>query len=152
MKKEFTRVRSITSSKLLVIAIPIALTLGCAQNAHKQPEDRPVPKETFSTKVTPNGTKLFSYSVEMPERPRMKSDKRKQGPGMDKRNRRTESGAADRGLSTERLHRQLEQKIAETSFCKDDYLVLDEVSGNRFASIRGECRDGTDDQKKSIAP
>ena len=97
MKNEFIRVRSIISSKLLIIAIPLALTLGCAQNAHKHPDERPAPKETFSTKVTANGTKLFSYSVEMPERPHMKGGERKQRPGIKKRDRCAESGAADRG-------------------------------------------------------
>ena len=150
MKKNFTGVRSIISSKFLVIAIPIALTLGCAQNAHKHPDNRPKPKETFSTEITANGTKFFSYSVEMPERLRMKSDERKQRSGMEKGDRRAESDAAGRGRSTERLHKQLEKKIAETGFCKEGYIVLDEVSGDRYASIRGECRDGADDQENSI--
>lgn len=154
VKKEFTHLRLISRSKLLVIAISIILMSGCTQNSHKHPNDRPEPKETFSTKATSNGTKLFSYSVEIPERSRTRGGerrqrsgmaKRKQRSGTEKRERRAESGAAGRGLSTERLHEQLEQKIAETGFCKEGYVVLDEVFRNRFASIRGECRDGADE-------
>lgn len=151
MKKISTRGKPTLCSTLLVIAIPAALTLGCAKNAHRHPSDHPQPTETFSTEITADGTKLFSYRVEMPERPRMMSGERQRRPGMEKRDRRAESGTPGRERSTKRLHERLGQKIAETAFCEEGYVVLDEVTGDRYASIRGECREGADEQENSTA-
>ncbi len=151
MKKISTRALPTLSSTLLAIAIPAALTLGCAQSAHKRPGDRPQPTETFSTEITADGTKLFSYRVEMPERSRMTGGERPRRPAMEKGDRGAESATPGRERSKERLHERLEQKIAEAAFCEEGYIVLEEVTGDRYASIRGECREGVDDQGSSTA-
>ena len=94
--------------------------------------------ESFSTKVTGNGTKLFIYQLELPmdRNARTEADERHyERTGLPK------EYYFDRHVKS-KIDTRLKQKIASTGFCTTGYITLDRIIGKSSASIRGECKEG----------
>ena len=142
-----------SSGRIICAAICLSLLAGCASDKPRHSKPKPVPQETFSTEITQDGTKLFSYSLKRPSREGMlkkpgKSRKERRFP--DTQNGKTEDqNRKDRMLTKleKELDTRLEQKIEETGFCREGYLILDRYVGKSSSSIRGECWEGANDDE-----
>ncbi|QKX15811.1 hypothetical protein [Microbulbifer sp. YPW1] len=115
------------------------LLAGCASEP-KAPN--PGLKESFHTEISANGSKRFTYSLEMAapmirgpytESPNMRN-------GMV---RQQEMARSSRGSRTQErdFDYALKLKLQETGFCRDGYFVIDRVVSHLGGEVRGECRD-----------
>lgn len=75
--------------------------------------------DEFSTEITPDGTKFFTFIRHLPDDTR---------------------GA--RGKSGDSLHQAVQARLDTSGYCQDGYLALERYQANGIARIRGECRDG----------
>lgn len=125
--------------------ILVALVAGCSSNKPEHPNTRPEPQETLSTDIQPDGTKLFSYVLEMP---RGNADRFKREPHHRDRSQKhpgsqRETGAQDLEQRIQaKIESRLDKKIRDSGYCKDGFIILDRYIGRGRATIRGECRDG----------
>ncbi|WP_428820466.1 hypothetical protein [Microbulbifer sp. MCCC 1A16149] len=117
----------------------VVLLAGCASEP-KAPN--PGLKESFHTEISANGSKRFTYSLEMAapmirgpytESPNMRN-------GMV---RQQDMARASRGSRTQErdFDYALKLKLQETGFCWDGYFVIDRVVSRLGGEVRGECRD-----------
>lgn len=135
--------------RITPLLVGLFILAGCASDKPKPSDRRPAPVETFSTEITKDGTKLFSYSLEMP-----KPNTTSRGAKSGRKARRSPDASGKRspnrdktGELARRLDERLKRKIEETGFCQEGYLVLDRYVGRGNASIRGECREGAYDEE-----
>ncbi|HEY8568727.1 hypothetical protein [Microbulbifer sp.] len=124
-------------SRLLFLTMGAQLLWGCSSTPTAP---NPGLKESFHTEISANGSKRFTYSLELPvpelrgpytESPNMRS-------GMM---RNEEMRRPGRGQRLD-INYALDLKLKETRFCRDGYFVIDRVVSQHGGEIRGECRDG----------
>lgn len=122
---------------LLVSAV--VFFAGCASEP-KAPN--PGLKESFHTEISANGSKRFTYSLEVAapqirgpytENPTMRG-------GMVRQQDLARGGRAGRSQQQD-FDYALELKLKETGFCRDGYFVIDRVVSQLGGEVRGECRD-----------
>lgn len=117
----------------------VVLLAGCAS---EPTAPNPGLKESFHTEISANGSKRFTYSLEMAapmirgpytESPNMRN-------GMV---RQQDMARASRGSRTQErdFDYALKLKLQETGFCRDGYFVIDRVVSRLGGEVRGECRD-----------
>ncbi|MCK7598381.1 hypothetical protein M0G74_13960 [Microbulbifer sp. CAU 1566] len=116
----------------------ILLLAGCASEPLAP---NPGLKESFHTEISANGSKRFTYALEMAaplmrgpytESPSMRSGMiRQQAPA---------GGSAGRGNRMD-FDYAMELKLKESGFCRDGYFVIDRVVSQLGGEVRGECRD-----------
>ncbi|WP_299595752.1 hypothetical protein [uncultured Microbulbifer sp.] len=125
------------SVKCLILSSGLILA-GCASEPQAP---NPGLKESFHTEIAANGSKRFTYSLEMAtpqirgpytESPTMRG-------GMV-RQQDMNRGRASRGQRLD-FDYALELKLKETGFCRDGYFVIDRVVSQLGGEVRGECRD-----------
>jgi hypothetical protein len=123
--------------QLALLLIPVFFINACAMSIPGSDQSSPA-IESFSTRITGNGTKLFVYQLELPidKNARTEADERHyERTGLPKEyyfNRHIKS----------KIDTRLKQKIASTGFCTTGYITLDRIIGKSSASIRGECKEG----------
>ncbi len=120
------------------IAFSALILAGCAS---EPTAPNPGLKESFHTEIAANGSKRFTYSLEMAapqlrgpytESPQMRGGMvRQQDLGR---------GRAGRGQRVD-FDYAMELKLRETGFCRDGYFVIDRVVSQLGGEVRGECRD-----------
>ncbi|WP_295804060.1 hypothetical protein [uncultured Microbulbifer sp.] len=115
--------------------------LSLAACASEPSAPNPGLKESFHTEISANGSKRFTYALEMAA-PQLR------GPY-------TENPTTRRGILREQemMRRQpragrsvnfdhaLELKLQESGFCRDGYFVIERVVSQMGGEVRGECRD-----------
>ncbi|WP_078084560.1 hypothetical protein [Microbulbifer mangrovi] len=115
------------------------LLSGCASEP-KAPN--PGLKESFHTEISANGSKRFTYSLEMAapmirgpytESPNMRN-------GMVRQQDMARASAGSRTQERD-FDYALKLKLQETGFCRDGYFVIDRVVSQLGGEVRGECRD-----------
>jgi len=81
------------------------------------------PGDEFSTEITGNGTKFFTYIRHLPAgtEPNREKDEKKQD---------------------DSLQEAVQARLDTSGYCRDGYLALERYQANGIARIRGECRDG----------
>ena len=144
MNKTTSRLTAALSNGFLIAMVPLMAISGCASHSDNRSRHRQPPSETFSTEITEDGTKLFTYRLERPERSQVRDD------SIKKRARREGGKSGQPPASREqrndkmktRMQQKLAAKIDETGFCNEGYIILDEYIGKDGFSIRGECREG----------
>ncbi len=129
---------SLSEIKQCLLLVATALLLNaCALDLSGSNQPSPA-KESFSTRVTDNGTKLFIYQLELPT-PNNGASK------VDRRHYERTGLPKDYYFKrhiTSRIDSRLKQKITTTGFCKTGFIELDRIIGKTSASIRGECKEG----------
>ena len=87
--------------------------------------------DEFSTEITGDGTKFFTYIRHSPGGTGGNSGKGKgRGKGKGKKNPDNSLQAA------------VQARLDTNGYCRDGYLALERYQANGIARIRGECRDG----------
>lgn len=130
---------------LVVLVMAISLSSACSS---KRP--RPEPAIYFSTYITVDGSKFFVYRQEIPQH----TNRKKSGQSSHEMKGQRPSGGRGDGPQQERgrgrgpdrpdknsLTQRVDMLIAENSYCRDGYIVLDEYTDAEGVSLRGECRD-----------
>ncbi len=122
----------------LSVLTPLWLT-ACASGP-KAPN--PGLKESFHTEISANGSKRFTYSLEMAA-PQLR------GPYTQQPTRRGDMamGANRRrgnGRSGVDIDHALNLKLRESGFCRDGFFVIDRVVSRLGGEVRGECREGVE--------
>ncbi|WP_334078780.1 hypothetical protein [Microbulbifer sp. M83] len=137
MKKKDSRL----VRRSLLLLVPL-LAAACASE-----RSLPVPglKESFHTEIARNGAKRFTYSLEV-----MRNDipRPATASGVN-RSRMAQQGMIQQPSNrvrplSDRLQfdRMLQQKLAETGFCRDGFFELERTEHAFGGEVRGECRDG----------
>ncbi len=140
--------------RLTTIIISLTTILSCSSNPPKKMHAKPDFSESFATEITADGTKLFTYRIEI-SRPhgseRPPKQKRKGGKPDRSRDQPGVSGQKKRSLQNleKRLDSGLNSKLEQSQFCLKGHLVLDRYIGNATALIRGECREGANDSEST---
>ncbi|WP_160154358.1 hypothetical protein [Microbulbifer sp. ALW1] len=121
---------------------PLVLLLAACASEPQAPN--PGLKESFHTEIFANGSKRFTYALEMAaplmrgpytESPNMRSGMvRQQAPS---------GGSGGRGNRMNFDH-AMELKLKETGFCRDGFFVIDRVVSHLGGEVRGECRDAAE--------
>ena len=91
--------------------------------------------DEFSTEITGDGTKFFTYIRHMP-------GATEGGRGKGKR----------KGKSDDSLKKAVQARLDTSGYCRDGYLALERYQANGIARIRGECRDGATDSDRAQFP
>jgi hypothetical protein len=94
----------------------------------------PTPSDEFSTEITTNGTKFFTYVRHVPR-------------GTAESYRDSSGTKSDKTLDA-----AVQAKLDTTAYCRDGYLTLERYLANGIARIRGECRDGASDSDREKFP
>ena len=128
------------AARAILIGAAAGLISACAS-------DKPLPipglKESFHTEVAANGAKRFTYALEMQRqdipRPVTVEDANR---ARISRQTMLRTGQRPRGRDPLPFDRALEQKLAETGFCRDGYFEIERTVSALGGEVRGECRDG----------
>ncbi|SEA33589.1 hypothetical protein [Microbulbifer marinus] len=124
---------------LLGVATAVLLLSGCTST---QPAPNPGLKESFHTEISANGSKRFTYALEM-------TTPLVRGPYTQSPTAR--SGMVrpqDMPVRQQRGNRSLDfdhalnLKLQETGFCLDGYFVIERSVSPMNGEVRGECREG----------
>ncbi len=128
-----------------IIITSLAVLAGCSN----QRPDRPPPNALFITDITADGSKMFEYQL------LGRSDQGKQGGGQGRRpppdgGQRGDSSRQGKGGGNDdrreaMLDRSLEEKLAETGYCREGYLVLERSTLRGSMTLRGECKEAATD-------
>ena len=89
--------------------------------------------DEFSTEITGDGTKFFTYIRHLPG-----GTKGNRGKGKKK--------------SDDSLHEAVQARLDTSGYCRDGFLALERYQANGIARIRGECRDGATDSDRAQFP
>ncbi len=117
-----------TAFKQALLPVAALCLSACAS-----PEPAPSFNDSFSTEVTTNGTKFFTYIRHIPKHARG-------------------DGRGDESKADTSLQLAIEKELETTGYCRDDFLVLERYQANGIARIRGECRDGANDSDRTKFP
>jgi hypothetical protein len=91
--------------------------------------------DEFSTKITGDGTKFFTYIRHMSG-----GTKGDRGKGRRK------------GKPDNSLQEAVQARLDTSGYCRDGYLALERYQANGIERIRGECRDGATDNDREQFP
>ena len=125
-------------------AVLIGLAGGfIASCASERPLPIPGLKESFHTEVAANGAKRFTYALEMQRRdiPRPVTVEDANRIRMQREQMLRTGQRAPRGRDPLPFDRALQQKLAETGFCRDGFFELERTVSALGGEVRGECRD-----------
>lgn len=117
-----------TTFKQVLLAAAVLCLSACAST-----DPAPAFNDSFTTEITANGTKFFTYIRHIPKDAR--------GGGRDN------DSKADTSLQL-----AVEKELETTGYCQDDFLVLERYRANGITRIRGECRDGASDSERTKFP
>lgn len=134
------------SVSVAAIVFVLVLSSACAS---KQQSPEPVP--SFSTEITADGIKFFTYALRQPERIERAISRRNlqsaQGSG-----RAQNPSRKQRKRDKEMLEERLETLLAQNGYCRDGYFVLDQYVGPSEATLRGECKEGANPMDRALFP
>lgn len=122
----------------------ILFSVACVLTACASEPTAPNPglKESFHTEIFANGSKRFTYALEMavPEIRGPYTESPSTRGGMMRADEMRRPG---RGQRLD-INYALDLKLKETRFCIDGYFVIDRVVSQHGGEIRGECREGAE--------
>lgn len=131
-----------------ILIVFLAATTLCACTSPASKETIP---ETFSTKITSDGTKLFFYQLlikkDNPDKEIWKEV------AINQQQRRPSSRKALKAFSQaqKQLYSQLELYLDNSKYCRDGYVEIEDQFALGLAAITGECKEtATAEDKKSF--
>ena len=119
------------------------LVLAACASGPKAPN--PGLKESFHTEVAANGSKRFTYSLEMatPAMPTPYTQSPAARGGMITREEYLRQQRRAQAMPFD-FDRALELKLRDSGFCRDGYFVIERVVSRLSGELRGECRDAAE--------
>ena len=120
------------------IVFSVLFLAGCAS---EPTAPNPGLKESFHTEIAANGSKRFTYTLEIAA-PQIRGPytESPQTRGGMIRQQDLNRGRPGRGQRLD-FDYALKLKLKETGFCRDGYFVIDRVVSELGGEVRGECRD-----------
>ncbi|MFT5691125.1 MAG: hypothetical protein ACI92E_000450 [Oceanicoccus sp.] len=165
-------------TRMIISCIVLPILLASCMSAREKPKAI----EVFKTQISQDGTKIFVYRFELPEKP-MNEQKRSAGQrgkkghgngppgrsGSGRNNGKNSEGKKSTGKSSRsigdtdsehidprqrdlKLKEKLETALAENGFCREGYEELDRHEAMGEMSIRGECSDEATDDDRRNFP
>lgn len=135
-----------TPLKMLFTAISTTLIVtSCAS----QPEEPPVAPDWFSTNISVQGNKQFSFSIGIivGDKDKHRSIKLNGGPMPEMGNTPPE-GKGPMQNNSSMLHERLEAKLAETGYCREGYTEIDTYQTDNRMNLIGECKETATEQDR----
>lgn len=144
---------AMNSTQTVTVALVLAVS-GCSGPGSKRKP--PEMRESFSTSVTEDGSKMFEYRLvavrssdnrdSMPSKGGMRP---RGGMGGGKGGDRPSHGDGDSGAMQEKMkskfYEKLDAKLAESGYCREGYMELDSTFSRGTSVLRGECRESASD-------
>jgi hypothetical protein len=140
------------SRKLIIglVGISCIAAVGCSSNKPRHPEI----KEEFSTRITEDGSKLFTYTATLPER---KGKQRNMGPPPGGGQGRggpppgeSSSGKGGKNGKSDPLTQGIDNKLAETGYCREGYFTWEKTISRGTLTVNGECREAATDEDRRV--
>ncbi|WP_323847141.1 hypothetical protein [Microbulbifer magnicolonia] len=136
-----TRAATVNSPQLRLCALFLVplLLIACSS---APPAPNPGLKESFHTEISANGSKRFTYTLEMTTplvRGPYTQSPASRGGMMGPQNMPAGQPRRNRGLDFDHA---LNLKLQETGFCLDGYFVIERSVSPMGGEVRGECREG----------
>ncbi len=126
-----------TARRARTVPALLALTvLAACGGSRVQPPDEAL--TSFETSTSRDGLRFFTYQVEMPRVP-ARAPQTSGAARPHEIPRDTNPRGRDRERFNESLDMGLRQKLDETGYCPDGFLVIDRYTLPGRATIRGEC-------------
>ena len=124
------------------VAVCTLVLAACASGTRAP---NPGLKESFHTEVAANGSKRFTYSLEMatPATPAPYTQNPSTRGGMITREELARQQRRGREMPFD-FDRAVELKLRDSGFCRDGYFVIERVVSRLRGELRGECRDAAD--------
>jgi hypothetical protein len=165
-------------SKLTSVAVitMVFVLSSCSSSVDRPDKKSIVYQEFLETKILPDGSKIFNFSLVMPKRNKtgegyqeneasisdtQKRDgdgQRKGGKGNKQGQKKSGDGPrsseSKRGLKIDALQTHFQERLDKLKilkmFCREGYFILDEFVDVKQISIKAECKDGasSDDYTK----
>jgi hypothetical protein len=117
------------SIKTIIILFAIILLNACAS-----PGPAIAFEDSFTTEISADSTKFFTYTRQFDKNSKSKNPRR------DDKDRDTA------------LQQSVQAKLDSSGYCRDGYLTLEHYEANGIARIRGECRDGANENDRTVFP
>ncbi|WP_231518105.1 hypothetical protein [Alteromonas stellipolaris] len=143
--------------KLLVpFLVATAVLAGCAG----KPDHRDQGEVFFETKINPDGTKLFAFSIGMPSRGNREAGNGQrpsrggEGGGRGGRSGGQNGGGETRGGNDrdaermEAFYDTLREKLFETQYCRNGYIEIDTHETEGRYHLLGECQESASEEDK----
>ena len=142
---------ALTTLSLTAMAVTTLIS-GCAS----KPPMPEIGETFFETKINPDGTKLFAFSISTPKPEGRGAGGRKGGGGGGRGESRGPRPDGEEGQShggsnnrqeqqMDMLYKALDEKLAETRYCRDGYIEIDTHETEDRVHILGECNDAANE-------
>jgi len=139
----------------LISPVILAFVCGCSSNQKNE-----MPQGYFATNITDDGSKMFVYTVDLPET--TGQGKRGKGSGRSGNVAGHVQGSSNRGVSggvsagtggggkggkggrgqqgkASQLNDALEAELKKTGYCREGFMELDRMMQPSHTFIKGEC-------------
>ncbi len=119
------------------------LLSGCVSG----PPEPPVHTDVFATQIKDNDAKIFGFSMLTgPARDQVSGT----GQGPSPQGKRSPGRADNHAQKMTQLRSRVEQKLADTGYCRQGYIEIDTYETNKRIHLMGECNESatTADRKQ----
>lgn len=107
--------------RLAALLVATAALAGCGSQS-SEPQPKPAQLDArFEPRILVDGTKLFTYSVQLP--------------------RRTPQAGRNRRPDEAPIHQWANHLLLQNGYCRDGFVTLDHYQAGHRAVLRGECRE-----------
>lgn len=136
-----------TYGSLTGVALVWISLAGCSHNPPEPELPRAPIKEAFTTQISTDGTKFFHYQLEMPSASAPGAGKGRTKSAQKQSERAKPQRAKEKGdYFAAQVQKRFVWQMQETGYCQQGYLLHERYIGRSEASIRGECREGVDQE------
>lgn len=112
----------------------------CAAGCSSMNPGRQAEPFTFSTRITPDGLKLFELSFPYQPRQLLLPGNTSRAGNSSRAGTRAPRDRQPR-YSDRQLERILDTKLTDSGYCREGYILLGRHSGHTVQTLRGECRE-----------
>ena len=153
---------SLATSKIIImkLLVPFLVATTVLAGCAGKPDHRDKGEVFFETKINPDGTKLFAFSIGMPSRgdrdeghgPR--PSRGGNGGGRGGRDGGGDVGGEARGGNDrdaermEAFYDTLSEKLFETQYCRNGYIEIDTHETEGRYHLLGECQESASEEDK----
>lgn len=127
---------TIILKRVVPLGVATLLLSGCVSG----PPEPPVHTDVFATQIKDNDAKIFGFSM-LTGPARDAASGGGQRPPRGDTGRKPSSGADNYAQKMTLLHNRVEQKLADTGYCRQGYIEIDTYETNKRIHLMGECNE-----------